>query len=161
MNPVFRMVRTIAPAALVYLLWVVLAPSWIVAGEKLDVCGQVTGQQLAALSRKPLYPTPEENGCFWSQTPGGMAYLHIGLQESSIPLRDYFNKELSSATTLESITDLGDEGLMSVAEGSLGVIVIRKGNRVLQSAATFLDIEPGSDKQRVLWEIYRTLLDGK
>lgn len=90
-----------------------------------------------------------------------MAYLHIGLHESSIPLRDYFNKELSSTTTLESITDLGDEGLMSVAEGSLGVIVIRKGNRVLQSAATFLDIEPGSDKQRVLWEIYRTLLDGK
>ncbi len=136
MNRMFRMNLTIRLAVLVCLVWVVLLPSWIVAGENLDVCGQVTEQQLAALSRKPLYPTPQENGCFWSQTPGGMAYLHIGVQESSTPLRDYFNKELSSTTKLESITDLGDEGLMSVVEGSLGVIVIRKGNRVLQSTST-------------------------
>jgi hypothetical protein len=39
------------------------------------------------------------------------------------------------------------------------VIVIRKGDRVVQSSATFLDIEPGSAKQRVLWDIYRGILD--
>jgi hypothetical protein len=58
-----------------------------------------------------------------------------------------------------AIIDLGDEGLMSVVEGSLGVIVIRKGKQVVVSAATFLDIESGSDKQRALWDIYRRLMN--
>ena len=56
------------------------------------------------------------------------------------------------------ISDLGDGGLMSVGEGELGVVVIRKGDRVLLSAVTFLDIKPGSKKQAVLWDIYRHIL---
>ena len=108
--------------------------------------------------RKPLYPTPQENGCYWSREPGAMAYLHIGVHDRSQPLRQYFNAQLSATTTLEPILDLGDEGLMSVVEGEIGVVVIRKGDRVLQSAATFLDIKPGSDQQRALWAIYRDVL---
>lgn len=129
------------------------------AAEKLDVCAQATEKELAILSHKPLFPTPQERGCFWSRTPGAMAYLHISVQEHSKPLRDYFNKELAATTQLVAITDLGDEGLMSVVEGSLGVIVIRKGKQVVVSAVTFLDIEPGSDKQRALWDIYRRLVN--
>jgi hypothetical protein len=45
-----------------------------------------------------------------------------------------------------------------VVEGEVGVVVIRKGDRVLQSAATFLDIKPGSDQQQALWAIYRNIL---
>lgn len=128
------------------------------ADKAIDVCGQVSAEQLAALYRKPLYPTTQENGCFWSLKPGAMAYLHIGVHERQRALRDYFNKELSPQVQLVPITDLGDEGLMTVTEGSLGVIVIRKGSRVLQSAATFLDIEPNSKQHKVLWEIYRQVL---
>jgi hypothetical protein len=39
---------------------------------------------------------------------------------------------------------------MAVTEGSLGVIAIRKGEWVLQSAVTFPDIHPASEKQKVL-----------
>jgi hypothetical protein len=48
---------------------------------------------------------------------------------------------------------------MTVVDGELGVIVARKGNRVLQSAATFLDIKPGSEGQKILWRIYGRALD--
>ena len=129
------------------------------AAEALDICGLVSSEQLAAVYRKPLYPTPQENGCYWSREPGTMAYLHIGVHDRSQPLRQYFNPQLSATTTLEPILDLGDEGLMSVVEGEVGVVVIRKGDRVLQSAATFLDIKLGSDKQQVLWAIYRDVLE--
>ena len=129
------------------------------AAEAVDICGLVSSEQLAAVYRKPLYPTPQENGCYWSREPGAMAYLHIGVLESAQPLRQYFHPQLSATTTLEPIIDLGDEGLMSVVEGEVGVVVIRKGDRVLQSAATFLDIKPGSDKQQVLWAIYRDVLE--
>ena len=128
------------------------------AAEALDICSLVSSEQLAAVYRKPLYPTPQENGCYWSREPGTMAYLHIGVHDRSQPLRQYFNPQLSATTTLEPILDLGDEGLMSVVEGEIGVVVIRKGDRVLQSAATFLDIKPGSDQQRALWAIYRDVL---
>ena len=128
------------------------------AAEALDICGLVSSEQLAAVYRKPLYPTPQENGCYWSREPGTMAYLHIGVHDRSQPLRQYFNPQLSATTTLEPILDLGDEGLMSVVEGEIGVVVIRKGDRVLQSAATFLDIKPGSDQQQALWTIYRDVL---
>ena len=128
------------------------------AAEALDICGLVSSEQLAAVYRKPLYPTPQENGCYWSREPGAMAYLHIGVHDRSQPLRQYFNAQLSATTTLEPIIDLGDEGLMSVVEGEVGVVVIRKGDRVLQSAATFLDIKPGSDQQQALWTIYRDVL---
>lgn len=159
MMPVYctgRSAWKVIPAALFLLLLTVSISS---AAEKLDVCSQATAEQLAILSHKPLSATAQENGCFWSLTPGAMAYLHISVQEQSKPLREYFNKDLSATTRLEAINDLGDEGLMSVVEGSLGVIVIRKGKRVLVSAATFLDIEPGSAKQRALWDIYRRILD--
>ena len=128
------------------------------AAEAVDICGLVSSEQLAAVYRKPLYPTPQENGCYWSREPGAMAYLHIGVHDRSQPLRQYFNAQLSATTTLEPILDLGDEGMMSVVEGEIGVVVIRKGDRVLQSAATFLDIKPGSDQQRALWAIYRDVL---
>ena len=128
------------------------------AAEALDICSLVSSEQLAAVYRKPLYPTPQENGCYWSWEPGAMAYLHIGVHDRSQPLRQYFNPQLSATTTLEPIIDLGDEGLMSVVEGEVGVVVIRKGDRVLQSAATFLDIKPGSDQQQALWTIYRDVL---
>ena len=128
------------------------------AAEALDICGLVSSEQLAALHRKPLYPKSQENGCYWSREPGTMAYLHIGVLESTQPLRQYFHPQLSATTTLEPIIDLGDEGLMSVVEGEVGVVVIRKGDRVLQSAATFLDIKPGSDQQQALWTIYRDVL---
>ena len=128
------------------------------AAEALDICGLVSSEQLAALHRKPLYPKSQENGCYWSREPGTMAYLHIGVLESAQPLRQYFHPQLSATTTLEPILDLGDEGLMSVVEGEIGVVVIRKGDRVLQSAATFLDIKPGSDQQQALWTIYRDVL---
>lgn len=128
------------------------------AGEDIDVCGLVNAQQLAGLYRKPLHPTAQGNGCFWSLQPGAMAYLHIGVHDRTRQLREYFNKELSPSVKLEAIADLGDEGLMTVSEGSLGVVVIRKGNRVLQSAVTFLDIEPGSKQQQLLWEVYRSVL---
>ena len=128
------------------------------AAEALDICSLVSSEQLAAVYRKPLYPTPQENGCYWSREPGTMAYLHIGVHDRSQPLRQYFNPQLSATTTLEPILDLGDEGLMSVVEGEIGVVVIRKGDRVLQSAATFLDIKPGSDQQQALWTIYRDVL---
>jgi hypothetical protein len=48
---------------------------------------------------------------------------------------------------------------MSVSEGTLGVVVIHKGDRVLQSAVTFLDIKPGGSKQQVLWPIYRDIVE--
>ena len=145
---------------------VVLAALLLIAGlarpgfaaEALDICGLVSSEQLAALHRKPLYPKSQENGCFWSREPGTMAYLHIGVHERFQPLRQYFHPQLSATTTLEPILDLGDEGLMSVVEGEIGVVVIRKGDRVLQSAATFLDIKPGSDQQQALWTIYRDVL---
>ena len=128
------------------------------AAEAVDICSLVSSEQLAALHRKPLYPKSHENGCYWSREPGTMAYLHIGVLESTQPLRQYFHPQLSATTTLEPIIDLGDEGLMSVVEGEIGVVVIRKGDRVLQSAATFLDIKPGSDQQQALWTIYRDVL---
>jgi hypothetical protein len=87
-----------------------------------------------------------------------MAYLDIQYHKYRKDLREYFNEQLSDNVALEKIADLGDGGLMTVVDGSLGVIVIRKGDLVLQSAAIFLDIELGSDQQKVLWDIYREIL---
>jgi hypothetical protein len=129
------------------------------AGDKtVDICRMVSAAQLKQLYRKPLHATPRERGCYWSETPGGMAYMDIGIQKHQKDLRDYWNKNLSSNVKLEKITDLGDEGLMGIGEGTIGVVVIRKGNWILRSAVTFLDIEPGSKKHQVLWDIYRAIL---
>jgi len=151
--------RRVALAIVCVGLFLTVTPfTALAAGGDLDICHQVTAEQLAALYRKTLYPTAETNGCFWSEKPGGMADLDIRIRDAGQPLRSYFNKNLSSSVKLVKITNLGDEGLMSVSEGTLGVVVIRKGKKVLQSAATFLDVAPGSKKQTALWDIYRRIL---
>ena len=71
---------------------------------------------------------------------------------------EYYNKNLLASVKLEKINGIGDEGLVNVSEGTLGVVVIRKGKLVLQSAVTFLDIKPGSKKQAILWDIYRRIV---
>lgn len=124
----------------------------------IDICNQVSTEQLTKLYRKQLYSTKNNNGCYWSEKPGSMAYFDIGLHKQYKDLREYWNKELSSNITLEKITDLGDDGLMAVSEGDLGVIIIRKNKWILRSAVTFLDIEPGTEKHKVLWDIYRGIL---
>jgi hypothetical protein len=128
------------------------------AADKIDICSLVSEADLAKLHRKKLYPNPDNNGCYWSLKPKAMAYLHIAIRRPGKPLRKYFNANLPGHVKLVEIKDLGDGGLMSVSEGSLGVVVIKKGGQVLQSAVTFLDIEPGSKKQKALWDIYRRIL---
>jgi len=127
--------------------------------ETIDVCGAVTAEQLATLYRKPLLPNASRRGCYWNEKPGGMAYRDIRVSDADKSLREFFNAELSPQTRLETIDDLGAGGLMTVSEGDIGVVVIEKDGRFLQSAVTFLDIEPGSDKQAVLWDVYRALLE--
>ena len=135
------------------------APAAAKPGGDLDMCKQVSAGQLKKLYRKHLYPTAYPNHCFWSERPHGMADLDIKVQDARGPLRAYFVKPLSSRVKLVRISGLGDGGLMSVGEGTLGVVVIRKGKRVLLSAVTFLDIRPGSKRQAVLWNIYRHILE--
>jgi hypothetical protein len=122
--------------------------------KSVDYCALASKDDLAKLYRKPLFASAEDNGCMWSETKGGMADLELHVQDSQGKLRDYFATDLPSNVKLVDITDLGDSGMMSVTDGSIGVVVIRKGNKDLQSAATFLDIKPGSDAQKVLWQIY-------
>lgn len=122
--------------------------------KSVDYCALASDEELAKLYKKPLISTASDNGCMWSEKPGGMAYLDINVHDYQRDLRKYFDAQLPSYVKLVEITDLGDGGLMTVSEGSLGVVVVRKGDRVLQSAATFLDIKPGSEKQKILWQIY-------
>lgn len=129
------------------------------ADQSLNICKQVSNEQLNLLYKKPLIPKESERGCFWSKDPGGMAYFDINIHKYRQELRSYFNKDLPTHVKLEKVTGLGEEGLMTLTEGSLGVIVIRKGDWVLQSAVTFLDIEPGSQKHKCLWDIYRAILE--
>ena len=128
-------------------------------GGNIDVCKQISAEQLKILHRKQLYPTAYENECFWSERPGGMAEIDIRILDAYQPIRDYFAKPLPTRFKLVKITDLGDGGLMTVGEGMIGVVVIKKGNRILQSSPGFLDIAPGSKKQAVLWDIYRRILN--
>ena len=127
--------------------------------KTVDYCAIASKDDLAKLDRKPLYATAEDNGCMWSEKPGGMAYLDIRIHDNQRKLRDYFASDLPSNVKLVDITDLGDSGLMTVGDGTIGVVAIRKGNRTLQSAATFLDIKPGSAAQKVLWQIYGRALN--
>lgn len=155
--------RSLTRAALLTLLALSLALPVItrpaLAADKIDVCSLVSEADLAKLYRKKLHPNQDNTGCYWSEKPKSMAYLHIAVRDSGKPLRKYFNANLPGHVKLVEIKDLGDGGLMSVSEGSLGVVVIKKGDRVLQSAVTFLDIAPGSKKQKALWEIYGRILD--
>jgi len=135
------------------------APVRAAEPKSLSICGMASPEELAQLYRKKLYPTKQEAGCFWSLKPGGMAYLHIEVHKFRRELRKYFRANLPPTTKLVEIKDLGDGGLVSVSEGQLGVVIIRKGDYVLRSAVTFLDIKPGSPKQKVLWTIYKRILD--
>jgi hypothetical protein len=127
--------------------------------EEIDYCAEVSDETLAKLHEKKLFSAAMPNGCMWSEKPDGIADFSFSINESEQELRDYFNAELSPGVELVEITDLGDSGLMTLVEGEIGVVVIRKGDKVLQSAATFLDIAPGTEQQTVLWDIYRRALD--
>lgn len=129
------------------------------AGGQIDICKQVSAGQLKELYRRHLYPTASDNDCFWSEKPGGMAEIDIRVVDADLPLRDYFAKSMPSGFKLVKITDLGDGGLMTVEEkGVIGIVVIRKGKRILQSSPGFLGVPLGSKKQVVLWDIYRGIL---
>ncbi len=126
--------------------------------NQINVCQSISAVELAQLYRKKLLPNQDEGGCYWSLRPKGMAYLHIGLYKLRRELRKYFSEKLPGQVKLVEINDLGDRGLMTVSEGSLGVVVIKKGEYVLKSAVTFLDIAPGSEKHKLLWKIYKRIL---
>lgn len=129
------------------------------AAEALDICSLVSSEQLAAVYRKPLYPTPQENGCCTGWEPGAMAYLHIGVHDRSQPLRHGIStRSCLPRPRSKPILDLGDEGLMSVVEGDRcgGHPQGRPG--AAKRGRTFLDIKPGSDQQQALWTIYRDVL---
>lgn len=87
-----------------------------------------------------------------------MAFLDIRILDKQRPLREHFSEDLPSYVVLQEITDLGDGGLMSITEGSLGIVVIKKGNSILKSAVTFLGVEQGTEKHRSLWSIYNSVL---
>ncbi len=131
------------------------------SGEQsaLDICGQISADELAVIHRKPLYPEAYENECLWSETPGGMAFLHITVGKIEHPLRDYYVKDLPASVRLEKITGIGDEGLVNISEGTLGVIVIRKGDRLIKSNVVFLDIKPNSKKQEAFYTLLRRIVD--
>lgn len=69
-----------------------------------------------------------------------MADFHVAVHEYWQDLRECFPQDLPSHVELQRIADLGDGGLMTVTEGILGVVVVRKGDWVLQSAVTFFEI---------------------
>jgi hypothetical protein len=127
--------------------------------EEIDYCALVSADALAQLHDKPLYAKATGNGCMWSEKPDGMAYLDFNIHEYRREPREYFDAEPPSHVRLVEVTDLGEGGWMTVSDAGLGVVVVRKGDRVLQSAATFLDVKPGSEQHEVLWEIYRQALE--
>lgn len=135
------------------------APATAAAPKEINFCGMVSPAELAKLYRKKLYPTKQNAGCFWSLKPGGMAYFHMEAHKYQRELRKYFRKNLSPNVKLVEIKDLGDGGLMTITDGDLGVVVIKKGKWVLRSAVGFMDIKPGSPQQKVLWAIYKRILD--
>ena len=57
----------------------------------------------------------------------------------------------------DALTDL--TLLLDLKNIPVDKVVVKKGDWVLQSAVIFLDIEPGSEKQKVLWDIYRGVLE--
>ncbi|MGD9123983.1 MAG: hypothetical protein PVG60_02760 [Desulfarculaceae bacterium] len=135
------------------------APARAADPKSINICKLVSADEIAKLYRKKLVPNQEAKGCYWSKKPNSMAYLHIGVHKYRRELRKYFSEKIPPHVQLKEIKDLGDGGYMTIAEGALGVIVVKKGNHVLQSAVTFLDIKPGSDKHKLLWKIYKRILD--
>ena len=144
--------------AVLFVLTAWVIPAAAAKPNEIKVCNMVSAKEVAQLYRKKLVPNEQRAGCFWSKKNNSMAYMHIGMHKYRREIRSYFRQNLSSSTELVEIKDLGDGGLMTVVEGQLGVIVVRKGDYVLQSAVIFLDIEPGTEKQKLLWKIYQRIL---
>lgn len=123
-----------------------------------DVCELVSPKQLADLYPSKLFPSHQENGCRWSNTPNGMAYFQIGIIESQKNLRHFFDKDIPPNYKLRRINDLGDRGLLTESKEYLSVIVIREGSWVLISTVDLLYIKQGEKRQKMLWAIYRGIL---
>ncbi|MFN3313815.1 MAG: hypothetical protein ACK46Q_10140 [Hyphomonas sp.] len=138
-------------------------PSARGADLSIDVCEIVTEADLdviaAARRDKVVHATGGTNRCMWAEREDGMAYFSIQVGVSDRDIRASFPETFPDHVELVEIRDLGDAGYMTVTEGSIGNVVIRKGNRVLDSGAVFLDIAPGSDAHDRLWDIYRRVLN--
>ena len=128
----------------------------------IDVCEIVTAADLdviaAARRDKVVHITSGTNRCMWAERENGMAYFSIQVAISDRDIRAGFPETFPDHVELVEIRDLGDAGYMTVTEGRIGNVIIRKGNRVLDSGAVFLDIEPGSEAHERLWDIYRRVL---
>lgn len=124
-----------------------------------DLCALADDPLLTRIHARPLHANRSGSGCSWSERPDGMSYLDINVHAYRRELRSYFPESMGDGFELRAVTGLGDEGLMTVTEGSVGVVVVRRGNRVLHSAPVFLRIEPDSDRQAALWELYGKALD--
>lgn len=133
------------------------------ADLSIDVCEIVTEADLDVISAarrdKVVHVTPGTNRCMWAERENGMAYFNIQVVLSDRDIRASFPDTFPDHVELVEIRDLGDAGYMTVTEGSIGNVVIRKGSRVLDSGAVFLDIEPGSEAHDRLWDIYRRVLN--
>lgn len=150
---------TIRRCAIYFILIVLMAFTICNAGElKFNICKQVSAKQLAALYKSNLFPSEQENGCQWSVKPGGKAFFQIGVIESQENLRGYFEKKIPENYNLKKINNLGDRGLLTESEGYLDVIVIREGDRVLISTVDLLYIKQGNGRQKILWDVYRGIL---
>lgn len=133
------------------------------ADLSIDVCEIVTEADLdviaAAQRSNVVHATSGPNRCMWSAREDSMAYFSIQIANSDRDIRADFAESFPDHVELVEIRDLGDAGYMTVTEGSIGNVVLRKDNRVLDSSAVFLDIEPGSEAQDQLWDIYRRILN--
>ncbi|MCB2186651.1 MAG: hypothetical protein KQJ78_09555 [Deltaproteobacteria bacterium] len=130
--------------------------------QRIDVCGLYAPAEVSQLfgkKKKTFEPHAEGRGCYWTKPGEIMALWHVGYQETDMPVRDFFFKDLPPQVKLAPVPGLGEEALMSVSEGTLGVVAARKGKYVVTSAATFLDIKPGSEREKLLMEFLHRVLD--
>lgn len=125
----------------------------------LDICALASADEMLSLHRKLIHATPRSSSCAWSEEPDSMSYLDIGIRPLHQDVRKYFPDPTPAGVTLEEVSDLGDGGYMTITEGRIGVVVVRKGKYAMQSAPIFIDVEPGSEQQRKLWDIYRRALN--
>lgn len=135
------------------------------ADLNIDVCEAVTEADLdiiAAARRDKVVHADSlgnANRCMWAENEQGMAYLDINLAISDRDIRANFSETFPDHVELVEIRDLGDAGYMTVTEGRIGNVAIRKDKRVLNSSVVFLDIKPGSEAHDRLWDVYRRLLE--
>lgn len=144
----------------IYVVLIVLGSFMVCAASELNlnICEQVGSERLALLYRSTLFPNEETNGCRWSDRPGGKAFFQIGVLKSQKNLSDFFEKTLPPDFELIKINELGDRGLMTVSKGYLAVIAVREGDWVLISTVDLLYLKQGEERQKVLWDIYREIL---